>query len=88
MEVKLIIAGSRDFNNYELLKEKVDDYLLSTLAPDRKLYDEFIIQLLYNEKSTYSFHIEIVSGGARGADRLGERYAKERKLAVKQFIPN
>lgn len=29
--------------------------------------------------------VEIVSGAARGADALGERYAAERGLAVKQF---
>jgi hypothetical protein len=27
--------------------------------------------------------IEIISGGARGTDRLGERYAKERGIALK-----
>jgi hypothetical protein len=27
--------------------------------------------------------IEIISGGARGADRLGERYAKERGITLK-----
>lgn len=31
--------------------------------------------------------IEIVSGGARGADSLGERYANERGIKIKQFIP-
>ena len=50
---KVIVAGSRDFNNYELLKEKLDLYL-------------------QNKES-----VEIISGGARGADRLGERYARE-----------
>ena len=29
--------------------------------------------------------VEIISGTARGADALGERYAAERGLAVKQF---
>lgn len=29
--------------------------------------------------------IEIVSGTARGADRLGEQYAKEKGYAIKQF---
>lgn len=33
-------------------------------------------------------NIEIVSGGAIGADRLGERYAKERGYKITQFIPN
>jgi hypothetical protein len=31
---------------------------------------------------------EIVSGGARGVDRLGERYAKEFNRTVKQFPAN
>ncbi len=29
--------------------------------------------------------VEIVSGGARGTDALGERYAKERRCALKVF---
>jgi hypothetical protein len=29
--------------------------------------------------------LEIVSGGARGADRLGERWAKENHASMKQF---
>jgi len=32
--------------------------------------------------------IEIVSGGARGVDRLGEQYAKANNLPIKQFIPD
>jgi len=32
--------------------------------------------------SSYPFSIEIVSGGARGADRLGEKYAKNRGLKL------
>jgi hypothetical protein len=31
---------------------------------------------------------EIVSGGARGPDRFGERYASENQLAVTRFIPD
>jgi hypothetical protein len=31
---------------------------------------------------------EVVSGGARGVDQLGERYAKENNIPIKQFIPN
>jgi len=33
-------------------------------------------------------HIEVVSGVARGADTLGEKYAKERGYALKQFPAN
>lgn len=50
--VKVIIAGSRDFNDMDLLISKMD-------------------KILSNIKST----IEIVSGGAKGADLLGEAYA-------------
>ena len=31
---------------------------------------------------------EIVSGGARGVDSLGEKYAKNKAIAVKLFKPN
>lgn len=32
--------------------------------------------------------MQIVSGGAKGADELGERYAKERRFIVKRFEAN
>jgi predicted Rossmann fold nucleotide-binding protein DprA/Smf involved in DNA uptake len=31
---------------------------------------------------------EIVSGGARGADALGAKYAKERKIPLNEFTPD
>ena len=58
---KVIIAGGRNFNDYELLRKKCDHML--------------------SEQSD----IEIVSGKARGADSLGERYAKEKGYDVKEF---
>jgi hypothetical protein len=61
MALKVIIAGSRDFDDYELLKEKCD-------------------AILKNQKD-----VEIVSGGARGADRLGERYAEDMGFPIKRF---
>lgn len=61
MAMKVIIAGSRTFNNYERLCEMCDYYLQNTKD------------------------IEIVSGTAPGADKLGERYAKERGYPVKPF---
>lgn len=57
-EFRVIIAGSRNFTDYELLKSKCDFYL-SNRAQDPEI------------------EIIIVSGGSNGADRLGERYAKE-----------
>lgn len=58
---KVIIAGTRTFNDYKLLKEKVD-YLLK----EKKKNHEIII----------------VSGGATGADSLGEKYALENNYNV------
>jgi len=55
---KVIIAGGRDFNDYELLKSKCDYYLSFVLSSGSE--------------------ITIISGHARGADSLGERYAKEK----------
>ena len=59
--MKVIIAGSRTFSDYQLLKDYCDHVLQNT--------DE----------------VEIVSGGAAGADRLGERYAKEKGYPVAHF---
>jgi hypothetical protein len=53
---KVIIAGSRNFKDYELLKKKCDS-ILSSLK-DKEIW--------------------IISGTAKGADQLGERYAFER----------
>ncbi len=58
---KVIIAGTRDFADYALLRSFADEALAGV--------DD----------------IEIVSGGARGADALGERYARERGRRLKVF---
>lgn len=58
---KVIVAGTRYFNNYDLMCKKLD-YFLCNLED-----------------------IEIVSGTARGADALGEQYANEHNLTIKQF---
>lgn len=75
--IRLIIAGSRDFNDYELLKKEVDVYLFG-----------YILGNLNVDLTEEVLSIEIVSGGARGADRLGERYAKEHNLFIQQFLPD
>lgn len=64
-KIKVIIAGSRTFDDYELLCTKVEHYL---------------------SQFTENSQIEIVSGGAQGADALGERYAKEHGLALAMFL--
>lgn len=67
-ELRIVIAGSRDFNDYELLKREV----LNIVKYDNRPKD----------------YVKVISGGARGADTLGERFAKEFGLEVKRFIPD
>lgn len=59
--MKTIIAGSRSFTNYELLKNSC-------------------VPLLKGMSD-----VEIVSGTANGADKLGERYALENDYQIKRF---
>lgn len=67
-ELRVIIAGSRDFNDYALLKKSAIEIITKkTMFPDLT---------------------RIISGGARGADILGERFANEIGLEISRFIPD
>lgn len=61
---RIIIAGGRNFNDYNLLKEKVDN-------------------IISDKRKTHQIYI--VSGKARGADSLGEKYANENGLNIMEF---
>lgn len=58
---RVIVAGSRDFNDYDKLSNELDNFLAG--------------------KS----NVTILSGTAKGADKLGERYAHEHGLLVDRF---
>jgi hypothetical protein len=62
--MKVIIAGSRGFNDYKFLCEICDDLFKNCQK------------------------VEIVSGTANGADKLGEKYAKERGYKLHRFPAN
>jgi hypothetical protein len=66
--MRVIIAGTRLFDDYELLKAKCLEIIPNVAIGD----------------ST----IEIISGHADGADKLGEKFALSKRLTLKQFIPN
>jgi hypothetical protein len=55
----IIIAGGRDFDDYEMLKNEVDYFI-------------------YKNGIYFTNKPVILSGGAKGADKLGERYAREK----------
>lgn len=61
--MRIIVAGSRDFNDYPFLCETMDRLT-------RKLDKKKLV---------------IISGGAKGADKLGERWAFERMVSVEIF---
>ena len=62
---KVIIAGGRDFSDYDLLKVKMNRIL-----------------------SNITDEIVIISGTARGADSLGEKYATEMGYKLEQYPAN
>jgi len=61
--MKVIVAGSRDFNDYVTAKAFIDNCL--------------------SEYATSDF--VFISGECRGADRIGERYAKENGFRIERF---
>ena len=67
---RCIIAGGREFNDYPLLEQKCN-HILS--------------RYLYNVVEGYNTKIEIVSGMADGADKLGGVYAAHNRIKVIPF---
>ena len=61
---KVIMAGSRGFSNYKLLREQCNKFL--------------------REKRKAN-NIIIVSGHARGADALGDKYAQDEGFALEIY---
>ncbi len=62
--MKLAVVGSRTFNDYDLLKRKLD---------------------VIHEKKVITC---IISGGAKGADSLAEKWSKENSIETLIFKPD
>lgn len=69
MKERVIIAGTRDFNNYGAFANNVSDFLTG----------------LCNSRNVTLDEIEIVSGGCRGTDMMAERYAREHEIEFREF---
>jgi hypothetical protein len=65
--LRIIIAGSRDFNDYALLRKETLRIIKESIG---KINRE---------------NVTIVSGAAKGADTLGERFAREFGLSLQKF---
>ena len=73
--MRIIIAGSRDFNDYRLLHDKCHE-----------IFDELSKEgLLSGNMKKDIPNMEIVSGTARGADQLGEKFGKEYGIKIKRM---
>lgn len=68
-DVKMIIAGGRDFEDYNKCRIEITK----------------IINLLYNEKKFKKEEMCIIGGRAKGADALGEYYANKNVIEFKPF---
>ena len=55
------------------------------IAGCRDFTDYALLRSFADQTLTGAEDVEIVSGGARGADALGERYARERGRSLKVF---
>lgn len=62
---RIVVAGCRDYENYQ----------------EAKAYIDFCIS-----KIRKNYTLIFVSGGCRGADMLGERYAKENGFQIERYI--
>lgn len=67
--IRVIIAGTRTFSDYNTLCSVVDS----------------ILKMRVYAKGYTSSDVEIVCGMAKGADKLGERYAKANNIKVAYF---
>lgn len=71
MLYRVIIAGGRDFDDYFLLEDNLMEWILDVY--------------LEHHGSKINAKIEIISGKAKGADSLGERFALENDYSLKEF---
>lgn len=75
-DIRIVVAGGRDFNVYDCVKITLDNYISQIRIT--KLYKDLPFEEFINK-------VEIVSGGAKGADSLGEKYASEQGLTCTVF---
>ena len=72
-ELRIIVAGSRDFKDYSLLRDTLMQYL--DFMDDADVVDD-------------PSQVKFISGTARGADTLGEQFAYTYEYDVIRFVPD
>lgn len=66
MEKRVVVAGTRTYENYE----------------EAKKYINFCVSDIKNK-----YKLIFLSGGCRGADLIGERYAREYGYKIERYLP-
>lgn len=82
--LRIVIAGSRYFNNYEIFERVV----IQKLFELNKTYPQHNLLTINREKKTYKINrenLEIISGMATGADSLAVRFAHNYNLTLIEF---
>lgn len=77
--IRIIIAGSRDFDNYSYLESQCHKIFYSLSKEDNVLTGRIQEDIM---------NMEIISGTAKGADTLGEEFASNCCIKVKRFPAN
>ncbi len=70
--LRIIIAGGRDFNDYELLRKEC-----------LRIISDKVQRMGY--KTIPREKVTIISGTAKGADTLGEKFSAEFNLGLEKF---
>ena len=70
--MQLAIIGSRNFTNYAQLRDVINQYFVSHQDAG---YPKFTFDT-------------IISGGAKGADDMGAKFAKINNIGLREYIPD
>lgn len=82
--LRIIIAGSRFFEDYNLFEST----MFKVLFHLNKEYPQYNILVINKEERLFKINpcsLEIISGMAKGADTLAVRFANKYNLALKEF---
>ena len=79
--IRIAIVGSRDFEDYELVSQEVSTYICNNI-------NAFVHNDKIYVKNGTRDETLIISGGAKGADTLAERFAKDNNFNIKIFKPD
>lgn len=83
--LRIIIAGSRFFKDYNLFEST----MFKVLFHLNKKYPQYNILVINKEERLFKINpcsLEIISGMAKGADTLAVKFANKYNLALKEFL--